>query len=89
MYDYQDYKPELFKEENQEEFLKIRDGIEAITTLAGCITMGKAIDFGKGDVWLRMAMVDRLVEIGELIEVERRQDLEIPAQHRIFIKIKS
>ncbi|MHA1170356.1 MAG: hypothetical protein ACTSRU_21215 [Candidatus Hodarchaeales archaeon] len=84
MYDYQDYKPELFKEENQEMFLKIRDGIAATIQIAGCITMGKAIDFGNGDPWLRMAMVDRLVEVGEIIEVKRPQD--VAGQHRIFIK---
>ena len=86
MYDYQDYKPEIFKEENLETFLKIRDGIAATITIAGCITMGKAINFGNGDPWLRMAMVDRLVEAGEIIEVERPKDVDVAGQHRIFIK---
>ena len=87
MYKYEELKPEIFKEENQEDFLKIRDGIEAVTTLAGCITMGKAIEFGKGDLWVRMAVVDRLVELGELIEVERKEE-NVAGQHRIFIRIK-
>ena len=87
MYDYEELKPVIFKEENQEDFLKIRDGIEAVTTLAGCITMGKAIEFGKGDLWVRMAVVDRLVELGELIEVERKEE-NVAGQHRIFIRIK-
>lgn len=69
MYDYQDYKPELFKEENQEDFLKIRDGIKATIKIAGCISMDKAIGFAQGDSWLRMAMVERLVELNEIEEV--------------------
>ena len=81
MYDYQDFKPELFKEENQEAFLKIRDGIKATITIAGCISMDKAIEFAQGDNWLRMAMVERLVEIGEIEEVKT----EYPT-FRIFTK---
>jgi len=82
MYDYQDFKPELFKEENQEAFLKIRDGMKATITIAGCITMDRAIGFsGSGDSWLRMAMVERLVEIGEIEEVKT----EYPT-FRIFTK---
>ncbi len=84
MYDYQDYKPELFKEENQEAFLKIRDGINATITIAGCITMDKAIGFSTiGDNWLRMAMVERLVELGEIEEVKTEYD-----GFRVFTKFK-
>jgi len=49
MYDYQDFKPELFKEENQAAFLKIRDGIKATITIAGCISMDNAIGFANGE----------------------------------------
>ena len=83
MYDYEDYKPELFKEENQVMFLKIRDGINATITIAGCITMDKAIGFGKGDNWLRMAMVERLVELGEIEEVKTEYD-----NFWVFTKLK-
>ena len=83
MYDYQDYKPELFKEENQEMFLKIRDGINATITIAGCITLDKAIGCGRGDNWLRVAMVERLVELGEIEEVKT----EYPT-FRVFTKFK-
>jgi len=83
MYDYADFKPELFKEENQEAFLKIRDGIMATITIAGCISMEKAIGFAKGDSWLRMAMVERLVELGEIEEVKTEYD-----SFRVFTKFK-
>jgi len=82
MYDYQDYKPELFKEENQEDFLKIRDGINATIAIAGCITLDKAISFAIGDNWLRMAMVERLVELNEIQEVKT----EYPT-FRVFTKL--
>jgi len=82
MYDYKDFKPELFKEKNQEDFLKIRDGIKATITIAGCITMEKAIGFARGgDSWLRMAMVERLVELGDIEEVKTEYD-----SFRIFTK---
>jgi len=83
MYDYQDFKPKLFKEENQEAFLKIRDGINATITIAGCITLDKAIAFANGDNWLRMAMVERLVELKEIEEVKT----EYPT-FRVFTKFK-
>lgn len=87
MYDYQDFKPELFKEENQEAFLKIRDGIKATIKIAGCISMEKAIGFSNtSSDWLSMAMVERLVELGEIREVE--QVNEIAGQYRIFTKFK-
>jgi len=83
MYNYNELKPKIFTEENQKEFLKIRDKVHETIAIAGCISMGHA-SAGSGEVWERMAMVDRLVELGEIREV--KQVGYVAGQHRIFTK---
>lgn len=81
MYNYQKLKPEIFKEENQAKFLAARDKADELLELAGAVTMGRLI--GSGDSWVSMAMVDRLVELGELREVRQGN---VAGQHRIFVR---
>jgi hypothetical protein len=83
MYNYYELRPEVFKPENQKEFLEIRDKVNEIIRIAGCINMGHAMA-GAGESWVRMAMVDRLVELGEIREV--KQVGNVAGQHRIFTK---
>jgi len=83
MYNYNELKPKIFTEENQKEFLKIRDRVHETIAIAGCISMGRA-SAGAGEIWERMAMVDRLVELGEIVEV--KQVGNVAGQHRIFTK---
>lgn len=84
MYDYLTEKPKIFLEENQEDFLNVMENIESCIKYSGCVTMGKAIKNICGCVWLQMAYVDRLVEIGKIREVE--QGGYVTGQMRIFIK---
>lgn len=81
MYNYNEIKPEIFTEENQKTFLEIRDKVHETIKTGGYITMNDALA-GRGSVWLRMAMVDRLVELGEIHEV--KQVGVIAGQHRLF-----
>lgn len=84
MYDYEAEKHEVFKPENQEMFLKIRDHAHKLIREAGAATLGKIIG-GKGIVgssWTMIACVDRLVELGEIIEIKR--DEHVWGQFRIF-----
>jgi hypothetical protein len=81
-YDYKNEKPEIFTEDGQVMFLKIRDEANRLVGLSGCVMMGKLL-VGTGDSWTMLACVDRMVELGELVEIKYGN---CAAQHRIFSK---
>ena len=72
-YNYQEIKPVLFTEQNQRLFIGIRDHAFKMLETSGAFSMGKAMILPKGvgaaGSWEMMACVDRLVELGEIIEV--------------------
>lgn len=82
MYKYKEIKPQVFLEENQKNFLKVRDNIKAL--LPDMFTMEQAIRGIYGDSWLAMAYVDRLVELGEIYELELKN--YTAGQNRLFKK---
>lgn len=86
MYDYKTQRPFVFTDEGQRMLLRVRDGVADTLKKSGVITLGKAMDFaGSGDSWDQIACVDRLVELGELVEVKH----DAPAtQFRIFRRVK-
>lgn len=70
MYDYETEKQELFTESGQVTFLKIRDKVHALLESAGAFNMSHAIaNCGGGSSWTMIACIDRLVELGEIVEV--------------------
>jgi hypothetical protein len=83
MYNYEIEKPKIFSEQGQVMFLKIRDNAFRLCRLAGCATMEKITAGNVGDSWEMLACVDRLKEIGELVEIERV--VSVAGQYRIFI----
>ena len=79
MYKYEEEKPKLFTDEGQRMFLKIRDKTHELLNQSGAVAMIKATG---GDSWMMLACVDRLVELGEIKEI----NYDAPAaQCRIFI----
>ena len=82
MYKYEEQKQHIFSEDMQETFLKIRDNVHKLLKSSGAVTMGNAIAGATGgDSWKLMACVDRLVELKEIKEVERKSW----GQFRIFV----
>ena len=82
-YLYETEKPELFTEEGQRMFLKIRDHTKALLEAAGAVSLENMIQgAGGGDSWQMLACVDRLVELNEIREIPQGQ---CAAQHRIFV----
>ena len=69
-YDYETEKPKVFLEHNQKMFLRIRDNADHLMGTAGAAMLGHIISGVSGDSWEQMACVDRLVEIGELVEIK-------------------
>jgi hypothetical protein len=70
-YVYEAQKSWLFSDEGQREFLKVRDHVAKLIQLAGACTVGKAMSVMDGDSWERLACVDRLVELGEVVYADR------------------
>jgi hypothetical protein len=83
-YKYEDIKPMIFSEDGQNMFLRIRDHITDILSVAGAIRMQEAISVATGDSWQMLACVDRMVEIGELREVT---GIGVPGQYRVFVGV--
>lgn len=82
MYRYEDFKPEIFKEEHQKDFLKVRDEVRQLLKIAGAFQMDKALHNVSGDSWLTMAYVDRMVELNEIKELPTNGF----GQHRVFVE---
>jgi len=82
-YDYKDRRAKVFTEEGQVMFLKIRDKARELLSMSGAVQSGK-LQCVVGEVWDMMACMDRLVELGELIEVPNPHSTA--GQHRIFIQ---
>lgn len=87
MYEYEVEKPKILTDEGQRAFLRTRDHVNNCLKLSGAVSMGKAMSppgsgVSMGDSWGMMACVDRLVELGEIREINYGDCAE---QHRIFV----
>lgn len=84
MYNYEKERQHLFTDEGQRLFLKIRDHVMEMLRASGAVTMAKALEAEMGDSWHKMACVDRMVELKELLEI--RNPYSDAGQHRIFVR---
>lgn len=88
-YLYETLRAQMFTDEGQRVFLKVRDAVKETMRQTGAIRMQEAIRVGataatSGDVgdWEMMACVDRMVELGELIEASPGR---FTAGNRVFL----
>ena len=81
MYNYTTERPYVFTEDGQVKFLEIRDRAKELISSSGAATMACLMHV-TGDSFQRMACVDRLVELGELREIEHGK---CAGQDRIFV----
>lgn len=81
-YDYKTQRANVFTEEGQTMFLKIRDTTKALIASAGVARCDKMTAGNSGNVWDMLACVDRLLELGEIREIPNT--LSTAGQHRIF-----
>lgn len=83
-YRYEDLKASIFSEQGQRMFLSIRDQVRRHLRESGAVMMEHAISGQTGGSWEMLACVDRMVELGELWELEFPNGT--PAgQHRVFV----
>lgn len=79
-YSYQTERPKLFTESGQEMFLRVRDRAKELIAVAGAFRMQEVLFEVCGDSWTQIACVERLVELGEIVELPR----ECWGQYRVF-----
>jgi len=82
MYNYNTEKPKIFTEDGQVTFIKIRDNVKRLLEVAGAVRATEAWGGVYGDNWLMLACLDRLVELGEIREL---QNPRCWSQYRVFI----
>ena len=85
-YDYKTQRPFVFTEKGQVTFLKVRDLAKDLIKKAGAVRSDKLLDADSGINWDLLACVDRLVELGELLEIPNPHSSA--GQHRIFTSFK-
>lgn len=81
-YQYQVQRANIFTENGQIMFLAIRDKAKELLGESGAV-MSKKLMCVSGDTWDMLACIDRLVEIGELLEI--KNTVSGAGQHRVFI----
>lgn len=84
MYDYQTQKSVIFTEDGSRKFLKVRDNVNRLLGQSGAVRMLEAISGVGGNSWDMLAYVDRMVELGEILEIT---DGKVPGQYRVFVKV--
>lgn len=82
-YDYATQRHNIFTEDGSSMLLKIRDATKALIANAGVARSDKMMAGCSGDSWTMLACIDRLVEIGEIIEIPNPTSRA--GQYRIFI----
>lgn len=84
-YCYETEKPWLFTDEGQRDLLRVRDHAFKLIAASGAAMMGHLMVAAQcGTNWRQLALVDRLVEIGDLYEIPNIWSS--CGQHRLFIR---
>lgn len=81
-YNYETEKPWLFTDEGQRALLKSRDKVFVLLDSAGAFMSFLALD-GVADTFKAMAILDRLVELKDIVEIT---DKNVRGQDRVFIR---
>lgn len=71
MYNYEAEKKKIFTDEGQKLFLSIRDKAQRLLKEAGAFRRSEVTSGHSGDSWTMMACVDRMVELGEIVQLPR------------------
>ena len=87
-YCYETEKKNLFTDEGIKTFTAVRDRVLRLVGETGAIRMQEAArlpnGIGAGDSWTLLACIDKMVELGELVEIRKPE--YTPGQYRVFEK---
>ena len=84
MYKYENIRPNLFTDSGQRMFLSIRDRAHELLKESGSFRLDAVMMGTSGSSWDMIACVDRMVELGEIREINQPG---VAGQHRIFVKV--
>ena len=84
VYNYQDWRHEAFAEENQVVFLRIRDNVQRLLKIAGAFKHTSVYVGVTSDNYTMAACIDRLVELGEIVEVTG----DVAWSDRVFVGVE-
>lgn len=70
-YNYLEQRRNIFTEDGQNTFIKIRDNAQRLLKEAGAFRATEVMSQVCGDSWVMMACLDRMIELGEIVEVHR------------------
>ena len=79
-YDYSVERNAIFTESGQKDFLKLRDNADRLLEKAGAFKSDNVLT---GDCWFALACLDRLVELGEIVELTQES---VRGQDRVYIR---
>lgn len=68
-YKYEELKEFIFTDEGQRLFLKVRDKLAGLLNMSGAASIGTVLDGIIGDSWEKLACIDRLIELGEIVNI--------------------
>jgi hypothetical protein len=87
-YRYEDLRPRLFTDEGQRALLKVRDHVQRLLKTAGAFRVEEAmcVQGVSGDSWFRLALIDRLEELGEIRRVQQEQ--RVAGQDEIYVRAR-
>ena len=83
-YSYATEKPKLLTDEGQRLVIDTHDTVLGLLKRAGAVRMGAVMP--STEPWRALAVIDRLVEIGDLVEIT--QSVSPAQQDRIFVKAR-
>jgi hypothetical protein len=83
-YMYEEQRASLLTDEGQRQFLEIRDKAKRLLKEAGAFRLQECIDSFGGDNWKHIACIDRMVELGEIIELTPHPKVHYWGQNRVF-----
>ena len=82
MYSYKEQRNKIFTDEGQKDFLKLRDKVNKLLDISGAFMVDNVLGVNV-NTDITLACVDRMAELGEIIEIKRNG---VFAQHRVFIR---
>jgi hypothetical protein len=82
-YSYEAQKSKLFTDDGQRTLLKVRDNAFRLIAAAGVVRWEEMTLGIGGDSWYLLACADRLVELGDLVEIPQER---CAGQHRVFYR---
>jgi hypothetical protein len=85
-YVYETEKTSLLTDGGQRAFIADRDAVLALLKKSGAIRMGEAMAvMSCGDSWQMLATMDRMVELGDVVEMPSLEG-RTAGQDRVFVR---